>query len=167
MKCWPQQLNFALWCATTSCGVPRDIYCRQIYHSNVDPLVSHNWYICNDVEKADQWYVQNGMIVNARKHQAIISGQTDHQFSFPVNNELDMFRMTIDNRLNFDRHISTVCNEINNQFNVMLRFRNIISKDKMLRFTRGSSIYPATLLLLCCMALSCGTRNSEKLKALW
>lgn len=31
----------------------------------VDPLVLH-WYICNDVEKADQWYIQNGMIVNAR-----------------------------------------------------------------------------------------------------
>ena len=41
---WPQQLNFALWCATTSCGVPPDICCRQIYHSNVDPLVLH-WYI--------------------------------------------------------------------------------------------------------------------------
>lgn len=59
MKYWPQQLNFALWCATTSCGVPRDICCRQMYHSNVDPLVLH-WYICNDVEKADQWYIKNG-----------------------------------------------------------------------------------------------------------
>ena len=101
MKYWPQQLNFALWCATTSCGVPRDICCRQMYHSNVDPLVLH-WYICNDVEKADQWYIQNGK----KKHQALISGQTDHQFSFPLDNELDMFGMTIYNRLNFDRHIS-------------------------------------------------------------
>ena len=102
---WPQQLNFALWYATTSCGVSRDICYRQIYHSNDDPLVLY-WHICNDVEKADQWYIQNGMIVNAKKHQALISGQTDHQFSFPLNNELDMFGMTIDNRLNFDRHIS-------------------------------------------------------------
>ena len=77
-----------------------------------------------------------------------------------------MFEMTIDNRLNFDRHISTVCNEINNQFNLILRFRSIISRDKMLKFTRGSSIYPTTLLLLCCMAFSCGTRNSGKMEAL-
>ena len=33
--------------------------------------------------------------------------------------------MTIDNRLNFDSHISTVCNKVNSKFNVMLRFRNI------------------------------------------
>ena len=44
--------------------------------------------------------------MNAKKHQALISCQTDHQFSFPVNNELDMFGMTIDNTLNFERHIS-------------------------------------------------------------
>ena len=25
MKYWPQQLNFALWCATTGCGVSRNI----------------------------------------------------------------------------------------------------------------------------------------------
>ena len=25
MSLWPQQLNFALWCATTGCGMSRDI----------------------------------------------------------------------------------------------------------------------------------------------
>ena len=49
------------------------------------------------------------MIVNAKKHKALIIGQTDHKFSFPVKYELDIFGMTIDNRLNFGSHISTVC----------------------------------------------------------
>ena len=26
MKYWPQQLNFAVWCATTGCGVSREIF---------------------------------------------------------------------------------------------------------------------------------------------
>ena len=52
---------------------------------------------------------QNGTIVNAKKHQALIIGQTDHKFSFLVKCELDIFGMTIDNRLNFGSHISTVC----------------------------------------------------------
>ena len=68
--------------------------------------------------------------------------------------------MTIDNRLNFDNHISTVCN---NQFNVMLRFRNIIFKDTMLK------LYKAFILpyfYYCSSVLHfCGTHNSEKLKA--
>ena len=52
---------------------------------------------------------QNGTIVNAKKHQALIIGQTDHKFSVLVKCELDIFGMTIDNRLIFGSHISTVC----------------------------------------------------------
>ena len=57
-------------------------------------------------------YSQNDMIVNAKKRQALIIDQTEHKFSFPVKCELDIFVMTIDNRLNFDKHISAVCNKI-------------------------------------------------------
>ena len=39
---------------------------HQIHHSSVDLLVLDT-YICNDVEKANQWYSQNGMIVNVKK----------------------------------------------------------------------------------------------------
>ena len=52
---------------------------------------------------------QNGTIVNAKKHQALIIGQTDHKFSVLVKCELDIFGMTIDNRLIFGSHISTAC----------------------------------------------------------
>ena len=52
---------------------------------------------------------QNGTIVDAKKHQALIIGQTDHKFSVLVKCELDIFGMTIDNRLIFGSHISTVC----------------------------------------------------------
>ena len=42
---------------------------HQIYHSDVDPHVVDT-YICNDVEKANQWYSQSGMLVNIQKHKA-------------------------------------------------------------------------------------------------
>ena len=40
-----------------------------------------------------------------------------------------MFGINIDKRLCFDNYISTICKKINSQFNVMLRFRKLISKD--------------------------------------
>ena len=88
------------------------------------------------------------MIVSyAKKHQALIRGQTDQQFWFPVNYELDIFGMTIDNIINFNSHISAVCNKVNNQFNVMLRFRNIFSKNTI--FEVSQDIHPATLFYYC------------------
>ena len=44
------------------------------------------------------------MIVNEKKHQALILGKTEHNFCFPVNNSIDIFRMKIDNRFSFDNH---------------------------------------------------------------
>ena len=60
--------------------------------------------ICQEVNVANQWYKNNGMIVNEKNHQALILGNTEHNFSFPVNNSIDIFGMTIDNRLFFDNH---------------------------------------------------------------
>ena len=44
------------------------------------------------------------MIVNEKKHQALILGKTEHNFCFPVNNSIDIFRMKIDDRFSFDNH---------------------------------------------------------------
>ena len=79
----------------------------------------------------------NGMIVNKKKHQALILGKTEHNFCFPVNNSIDIFGMTIDNRLSFDNHVSVICKKINNQFNVMLRFRKLINKETLLKLHRA------------------------------
>ena len=62
--------------------------------------------------------------MNAQKHQALIIDQTEHKFSFPVKSELDIFVMTTDNRLNFDKHISAVCNKL--IINLMLCYGSAI-----------------------------------------
>ena len=73
------------------------------------------------------------MIVNETKHQALVLGKTDHSFSFPLKDSLDIFGINTDNKSCFDNDISTICKKINGQFNVMLRFHNLISKDTLLR----------------------------------
>ena len=103
-------------------------------------------------------------MLTRKKHQALILGKTDHNFSFPVNNSTDIFGMTIDNRLSFDNHASVICKKINNQFNVMLRFRKLMNKETLLKLYRAfilphfyycSSVWPVVWHF-------CGARNADK-----
>ena len=44
MSYWPQQLNFAVWCATTGCGISREIFDKD--HSNLSlPPNVRNFYL--------------------------------------------------------------------------------------------------------------------------
>ena len=52
---------------------------HQIYSSNPDPLALQQC-ICQEVNVANQWYKNNGMIVNKKKHQALILGKTEPVF---------------------------------------------------------------------------------------
>ena len=48
---------------------------HQIYSSNLDPLALKEC-ICQEVNVANQWYKNNGMIVNVKEHQVLILGKT-------------------------------------------------------------------------------------------
>ena len=132
---------------------------HQIYLSSLDPLALEEC-IYQEVNVANQWYKNNGTIVNEQKYKALILGKTEHNFSFPVNNSIDIFGMTIDNRLSFDNHVSVICKKINNQFNVMLRFRKLINKETLLK------LYKAFILphFYYCSSIwhFCGARNADK-----
>ena len=136
---------------------------HQLYSSDVDPVALENC-ICREVRVANEWYRSNRMIVNETKHQAIVFGKTDHSFSFPLKDSLDIFGINIDNRLRFDNYVSTICKKINGQFNVMLRFRKLISKDTLLR------LYKAFIMphFNYCSSVwhFCGARNTEKMDTL-
>lgn len=136
---------------------------HQLYSSDVYPVALENC-ICREVRVANKWYRSNGMIVNETKHQAIVLGKTGHSFSFPLKDSLDIFGINIDNRLRFDNYISTICKKINGQFNVMLRFRKLISKDTLLR------LYKAFIMphFNYCSSVwhFCGARSTEKIDTL-
>ena len=102
------------------------------------------------------------MIVNETKHQALILGKTNYSFSFlDLKESIDMFGMNIDNKLNFSNHIRTMCKKINKQFQVMLRFRNLIPRDTLLK------LYKASILpnFDYCSSVwhFCGARNTDKM----
>ena len=109
---------------------------HQVYYSHVDPAAL-DACVSHDVGVANQWYHENGMLVNESKHQCLILGDTEYGFSFPVKDTLEIFGMEIDNKLNFSKHISNVCKKINNQFNVMLRFRKLIRREILFKLYKA------------------------------
>ena len=116
----------------------------------------------HEVDIANRWYRYNGIIANVGKHQATVLGNTDYEFSFPIKD--DLFGMTIDNELNFKQHITILCEKIKNQFNVVRRFRKLISTNTILR------LYKAFILphfYYCSVVWHfCGKRNTDKMEAL-
>ena len=104
------------------------------------------------------------MIVNPDKHHAMVLGTTDHTFSFPVEGSLDLLGVTIDNHLNFNKHVSSVYKEVNNQLNVTIQFHNHICTATKLK------LYNAFILphFLYCSTVwhFCSTRNPDKLESL-
>ena len=62
------------------------------------------------------------MIVNPDRHQAIVLGNTDYEFYFPLQNLIDLLGVSIDNNLSFYYHISKIRDKVNNQFSVPKRF---------------------------------------------
>ena len=113
---------------------------------------------------ANEWYRSNGMLVNPTKHQAMIIGNTEHVFSFPLQKSVGLFGITVDDRLCFDEHVSNICKKITNQFNVISRFRKLIPATVLLR------LYKAFILphFLYCSTVwhFCDCRNKDKIEML-
>ena len=98
------------------------------------------------------------------KHHAMVLGFTDHQFSFTTKDSLDLLGMTIDSQLNFDNQVSLTCKKVNNQLNVMIRFRELLNTSTTLK------LYKAFVLphfMYCSVVWHfCSSRNSEELESL-
>ena len=136
---------------------------HQVYYSHVDSAALEAC-VSHDVGVANQWYHENGMLVNESKHQGLVLGDAEYGFSFPVKDTLEIFGIEIDNKVNFSKHISNVCKKINNQFNVMLRFRKLIRREILFK------LYKAYILphFYYCSSVwhFCGARDADKLEAL-
>ena len=75
---------------------------------------------------------------------------------------IDLLGVNIDSRLSFDSHITSICSKVNNQFQVMGRFKNVVSKDVRARLYKAFILpyfqYGSTLCHFC------GGHNSGKLE---
>ena len=108
---------------------------EQMYTSDKDPVKLEMKVQCQLLE-ADQWFGINGMITNPEKYQAMILGNTNYSFSFkvndtdiPVKDNIDLLGVNIDKNLQFNSHVKKICTKVNNQINVISRFRKMVPTD--------------------------------------
>ena len=111
------------------------------------------------------------MTTNPEKYQAMILGNTNYSFSFtvndtdiPVKDNIDLSGVNIDKNLQFNSHVKNICTKVNNQINVISRFRMMVPTDVKCK------LYKAFIVpyFRYCSAVwhFCGTRNRNKLEHL-
>ena len=121
--------------------------------------------------EADHWLGMNGMITNPDKYQAMILGNTNYTFSFkdndiniPVTDNIDLLGVNIDKNLQFNSHVKNICTKVNNEVNVISRFRKIVPTAVKCK------LYKAFIVpyFRYCSAVwhFCGARNRDKLENL-
>ena len=73
------------------------------------------------------------MIANPDKYQALVLGNTAHDFdikckekSIPVFSEIQLLGVTLDNKLKFDSHIASICRKVGRQVNALNRLKNVL-----------------------------------------
>ena len=87
-------------------------------------------------EVAIKWFSNNNMAVNPKRFQeSIINRQnrSNHQCCLNINNaeikskeSVALLGMEIDNKLNFEKHVSTICKSANNQLNAISRIGAVL-----------------------------------------
>ena len=122
-----------------------------------------------DLTNTIQWFQQNGMIANPDKYQALVLGNTAHDFNIkckekpiPVSSEIQLLGVTLDNKLKFDSHIASICRKVGRQVNALNRLKNVLPcKTK-------EALYRAFILphFDYCSQIwhHCGARNTRKLE---
>ena len=71
---------------------------------------------------------------NASKYQALVLGNTAHNFDIkceekpiPVSSEIQLLLgVTLDNKLKFDSHIASICRKAGGQVNALNRLKNVL-----------------------------------------
>ena len=82
---------------------------EQLYNSDIDPAKLEK-RLLRELNTANTWYNNNGMILNPEKHQAMVLGTTNYSLinHFPVKISMELFGMTIDTEMNFKEHFATI-----------------------------------------------------------
>ena len=78
---------------------------EQLCSSDKDPEAL-NRRLEHELGIANSWHERNGMIVNPDKHQAMVLGNNDYEFSFPVKTSTDLVGVSFDRELSFNHHMS-------------------------------------------------------------
>ena len=88
----------------------------------------------NDLSSALQWFAENGMVANPEKFQLMFLGvKSDQQMCLRIDDQIisqcqqvKLLGVTIDSKLNFDKHILELCGKVNKKVSVFSRLRNYL-----------------------------------------
>ena len=139
-----------------------------IYAGNEDlPLLLK--ILENESNLAIKWFNENNMIINPEKFQAMILGLgNQHQEKYclridgkniETKNQVTLLGVEIDDKLKFDKHISSLCKKSNNQLNALSRIQTFLGqkeKETMINTFIYSNFNYAPLVW------HFSSRNSEK-----
>ena len=88
----------------------------------------------SESEEAIKWFETNNMFANPDKFQAIIvhhNKNINENYTLNVNNieikstnSVRLLAIDIDNKLNFDKHLASLCRKAANQLNAICRIQN-------------------------------------------
>ena len=96
----------------------------------------------HECEVALTWFRNNKMMVNPNKFQAILlneSKPTHVKATMNIGNEkieslslsaIKLLGIEIDNKLNFNNHINTICRSAANQLNALIRLRRFLGIEE-------------------------------------
>ena len=104
----------------------------QIFYADKDPKKVEE-VINKDLERIDKWYIENQMIRNHSKYQAMVMGRREEDLYFRCENtvipnvtEVEMLGVILDEKLKFDQHVSKVCRKVTQKIAVLRRMRNML-----------------------------------------
>ena len=96
----------------------------------------------HESELVAKWFTDNQMVVNTDIFQALILQNSRNSKNYePIKFEIEsakietkntvkLLRITIDNKLHFEEHISGLCKKATMQLNVICRLQRFMSKEQ-------------------------------------
>lgn len=126
----------------------------------------------NECDNIVNWVKQNDMQANAQKFQVMLSiNETDddvfnlsQDVYLPCENHVKLLGVTLDQKLNFNEHISLLCVKASKQINVLSRFRRIL--DVQTKLLLYKSFIQCHFNYCPLVWHSCGITNTKRMERL-
>ena len=129
--------DFILWSKNSELHNFADDNTISCSSENIEQLIET---LQQESEEAIKWFKDNNMIVNPDKFQAILidkRGQSNNPTTLKIDgkeiqsvNSVSLLGIEIDSKLNFDKHISNLCNKSAGQLNALIRLRKYLGFEE-------------------------------------
>ena len=108
---------------------------NQLYFADTDPAVVEHVLNKKKLVVVCEWFRNNKMILNPEKCKALVLSRKPNVklslcaegVALPLLDTVDLFGLTLDNSLNFGKHITKISKKVGKQLDVLCRLKNILS----------------------------------------